>query len=58
MIDTRHQRLQELEAEKGIIRSFYERFWHEMSQQQQDYLANIEHNVVKEIRMLERQLKS
>ncbi|WP_193224555.1 hypothetical protein [Bacillus sp. B1-b2] len=58
MINTRHQRLQELEEEKVIIRSFYERFWPEMSQQQQDYLANIEHKVVKEIRMLERQLKS
>ncbi|MFV2050848.1 hypothetical protein ACEWK1_26225 [Metabacillus sp. YM-086] len=57
MIDTRHQRLQELKEEKVIIRSFYEKFWHEMSQQQQDYLANIEHQVVKEIRMLERQLK-
>jgi hypothetical protein len=49
----RHVRLQNLEEELCIIRSLFERFWDEMSTQQQDYLANIEHQLVKEIRILE-----
>lgn len=56
MINTRYKRLQDLEEELRIIRSLYDRFWPEMSEQQQDYLANNEHQIVKEIRLLEYQL--
>jgi len=53
MNNLRHKRLQDLEDELRIIRSLYDGFWAEMSKQQQDYLANIEHEIVKEIRILE-----
>ncbi|WNS75688.1 hypothetical protein RRV45_01160 [Bacillus sp. DTU_2020_1000418_1_SI_GHA_SEK_038] len=53
MNNSRYKRLQDLEEELRIIRSLYDRFWTEMSQQQQDYLGNIEHKIVKEIRILE-----
>ncbi|GLB61801.1 MULTISPECIES: hypothetical protein [Bacillaceae] len=56
MINTKYMRLQDLEEELDIIRSLYERFWPEMSEQQQDFLANIEHQIVKEIRILEHQV--
>ncbi|TFB21433.1 hypothetical protein E3U55_08975 [Filobacillus milosensis] len=56
MINTRYKRLQDLEEELRIIRSLYDRFWPEMSEQQQDYLANNEHQIVKVIRLLEYQL--
>lgn len=53
MINSRHKRLQDLEEELSIIRSLFDRFWYEMSEQQQNYLANIEHKTFKEIRILE-----
>lgn len=58
MNNSRHKRLQDLEEELRIIRSLYDGFWAEMSKQQQDYLANIEHKIVKEIRILEKALLS
>lgn len=54
MINTRQQRLEDLLEELSIIRSFYERFWSDMSEQQLDYLSDIEYRVVKEIRVLEK----
>ncbi|WP_155986781.1 MULTISPECIES: hypothetical protein [unclassified Bacillus (in: firmicutes)] len=53
MINSRHKRLRDLEEKLSIIRSLFDRFWPEMSEKQQNYLANIEHKIVKEIRILE-----
>lgn len=54
MHNLRQIKLQNLEEELDIIRSLFERFWDEMSKQQQDYLGNIEQQLVKEIRILEK----
>lgn len=55
MNNSTYKRLRDLEEELRIIRSLYDRFWPNMSKQQQNYLGNIEHKIVKEIRILEHQ---
>lgn len=55
MVNTRYKKLQDLKEELDTLRSIFDSFWVEMSPEQRDYLANIEQQIIDEIRLLERQ---